>query len=113
MNMAQLSNKIHESLFPKTVLLEKQGIATLTSLGIISQSTVEQALPKCVKSECLVQLQYCLEIKREIFEAFPFFTQSNLAEKAFLFFPALCSVVKGDIPWVTPSNLCYSIGWLA
>ena len=116
LNMAQLSNKIHESLFSKTswlaALLERQDIATLTSLGIIPRSIVEQALPKCVKSECLVQLLYCLEIAQENFETFPFLTESDLANSSFLFFPALCSVAKGDIPWVTPSNLSYSIGWL-
>ena len=117
LNMAQLSNKIHESLFSKTsrlaALLKEQGIATITTLGILPRSTVEQALPKCVTSECLVQLQYCLEIAQENLVAFPFFTHSNLAERSFLFFPALCSVAKGDIPWVTPSNLSYGIGWLA
>ena len=41
------------------------------------------------------------------------FKQSDLAKRSFLFFPALCSVAKGDISWVIPFNLTYSIGWLA
>ena len=35
------------------------------------------------------------------------------SESSFFFFPALCSLSKGDVSRVTPPNFSYSIGWLA
>ena len=45
--------------------------------------------------------------------AFPSLSKPDTSSKSFLFFPALCTVGKSDVSWVTPPGLGYSIGWLA
>ena len=119
LNISQLTNIVHKSLFPeesrKTLraMCETHGTPTSMKIGIIPRSVLEKILPENITVECLVQLQYCQQISHTDVGAFPSIADSNSTNQSFLFFPALCSADKSDMSWVTPPNLSYSIGWLA
>ena len=119
LNISRLTNIVHKSVFSeeskKTLrgICETRGIPTSMKIGILPQSVLEEILPENITVECLVQLQYCQQISHTDVGAFPSIADSNSTNQSFLFFPALCSADKGDMSWVTPSNLSYSIGWLA
>ena len=117
LNMSQLTNIVHESLFSKESILkevfEKEDISFSLSAGIIPQSILDKILPENITKECLVQLQYCQEISHAEAHVFPPLKASNSTDQSFLFFPALCSADKSKVGWVTPTDLSYGIGWLA
>ena len=117
LNMSQLTNIVHKSLFSEEATIkasfEKEGLSFSFSAGIIPQSVLANILPQNITKECLVQLQYCQEISHVEAHVFPSLKVSDSTDQSFLFFPALCSADKSEVQWVTPPDLSYSIGWLA
>ena len=117
LNMSQLTNKVHNSLFSKEAILrleesfEKDGLSFSFSAGMVPQSTLTNILPENITKECLVQLQYCQEISHAEAHVFPTFKVSDSTDQSFLFFPALCSADKSNVEWCTTNS--YGIGWLA
>ena len=117
LNMSQLTNIVHKSLFSKPAIFKKkfakEGLSFLFHAGILPQSILARILPENITKECLVQLQYCQEISHAEAHVFPSLKVSNSTDQSFLFFPALCSADKSEVEWVTPPDLSYGIGWLA
>ena len=117
LNMSQLTNIVHKSLFSKKDILresfEKEGLSFSFSAGIVPQSILANILPENITKECLVQLQYCQEISHAEAHVFPSLKVSDSTDQSFLFFPALCSADKSEVEWVTPPDLSYGIGWQA
>ena len=117
LNMSQLTNIVHKSLFSEEAILkasfEKEGLSFSFSAGIVPQSILAKILPENITKECLVQLQYCQEISHAEAHVFPSLKVSDSTDQSFLFFPALCSADKSEVEWVTPPDLSYGIGWLA
>ena len=117
LNMSQLTNIVHRSLFSKEAFLkacfEKEGLSFSFSAGIIPQSILAKILPENITKECLVQLQYCQEISHDEAHVFPSLKVSDSTDQSFLFFPALCSADKSEVEWFTPPDFSYGIGWLA
>ena len=117
LNMSQLTNIVHNTLFSKKDILkasfEKQGLSFSFSAGIVPQSILANILPENITKECLVQLQYCQEISHAEAHVFPSLKVSDSTDQSFLFFPALCSADKSKVEWATPPDLSYGIGWLA
>ena len=117
LNMSQLTNIVHKSLFSNKDSLktsyEKEGLSFSLSAGIVPQSILAKILPENITKECLVQLQYCQEISHAEAHVFPSLKVSDSTDQSFLFFPALCSADKSEVEWVTPTDLSYGIGWLA
>ena len=117
LNMSQLTNKVHNSLFSKEAIFrleesfKKDGLSFSFSAGIIPQSILSNILPENITKECLVQLQYCQEISHAEAHVFPSLKVSDSTDQSFLFFPALCSADKSDVEWCTVNS--YGIGWLA
>ena len=117
LNMSQLTNIVHKSLFSEEAILkasfDKEGLSFSFSAGIIPQSILAKTLPINITKECLVQLQYCQEIRYAEAHFFPSLKVSDSIDQSFLFFPALCNADKSKVEWVTPLELSYGIGWLA
>ena len=119
-NISKLTNEVHRLLFSAEARLrlrdscvESEGSNSSFNIGIIPRNVLEAILPENIPKECLVQLQYCQLISHKDVGAFPSLTPSDSTDQSFLFFPALCSVDKSEVSWVTPPDLSYSIGWLA
>ena len=119
-NISKLTNEVHRSLFSAEANLrlrescvEIEESNSSFNIGIIPRNVLESILPENIPKECLVQLQYCQLISHKDIGAFPSLTPSDSTDQSFLFFPALCSVDKSEVSWVTPPDLSYSIGWLA
>ena len=119
-NISKLTNEVHRLLFSagaklrlKESCFESEGSNSSFNIGIISRKILEAILPENIPKECLVQLQYCQLISHKDVGAFPSLTPSDSTDQSFLFFPALCSVDKSEVSWVTPPDLSFSIGWLA
>ena len=111
LNISKLTNEVHKLIFSKGAeFLENQEAISSFNIGILPQSLLGTLLPQHITKECLVQLQYCQEIRQQDVGYFPSLTQPS---QSFLFFPALCTVGKSAVSWVTPPGLGYSIGWLA
>ena len=121
LHLSQLTNLVHKSLFSKEA---KDTLGTICNsteesihikVGIISQAVLyaENVLPKNITKECLTQLQYCQEISHRDVQAFASLAGSDSSDQSFLFFPALCAADKSEVPWVTPPELTFGIGWLA
>ena len=120
-NISKLTNEVHRLLFSAEARLrlresciESEGSNSSFNIGIIPRNVLEAILPANIPKECLVQLQYCQLISHKDVGAFPSLkSPSDSTDQTFLFFPALCSVDKSEVSWVTPPDLSYSIGWLA
>ena len=115
-NISKLTNEVHRLLFSDEAKLRLRDSCVGSkgssfNIGIIPKNILETILPKNIPQECLVQLQYCQLISHEDIGAFPSL-KSDSTDQSFLFFPALCSVDKSEVSWVTPPDLSYSIGWL-
>ena len=83
LNMSQLTNVVHKSLFSKEAVFktsfEKEGLSFSFSAGIMPQSILAKILPENITKECLVQLQYCQEISHaEAHACFPIFQSVRL-----------------------------------
>ena len=114
LNISKLTNEVHKLIFSKGAeFLENQEAISSFNIGILPQSLLGTLLPQHITKECLVQLQYCQEIRQQDVGYFPSLTQPDSSSQSFLFFPALCTVGKSAVSWVTPPGLGYSIGWLA
>ena len=115
LNIPKLTKDVHQSLFSKSAIekLRKRfkGLRNRYNIGILPESLFKEILPPYITKQCLSYLQYCQEIKLEDIGAFV--PEPAQSESSFFFFPALCSLSKGDFSRVTPSNFSYSIGWLA
>ena len=111
LNISKLTNEVHKLLFSKEA--EFLEVISSFNIGILPQSVLEKLLPQHITKECLVQLQYCQEFSQRNLGYFPPLTQPDSSSQSFLFFPALCTVGKSDLSWVTPPGLNFSIGWLA
>ena len=111
LNISKLTNEVHKLLFSKEA--EFLEVISSFNIGILPQSLLEKLLPQHITKECLVQLQYCQDIRQQDLGYFPSLTQPDSSSESFLFFPALCTVGKSAVSWVTPPGLSYSIGWLA
>ena len=114
LNTSKLTNTVHEMLFSKHAILgfcKKLKLdTTFLNIGVIPESFL-QKLPPYITKECLIQFQYCQEIKKNSISFFPSIPQCN---SSLLFFPALCRLDKSEESWfITPSLDTYSIGWLA
>ena len=111
LNISKLTNEV---LFSKEAeFLETEEAISSFNVGILPQSLLNKLLPQHITKECLIQLQYCQEISQHDLVAFPSLSKPDTSSQSFLFFPALCTVGKSDVSWVTPPGLGYSIGWLA
>ena len=121
-NISKLTNEVHRLLFSMEAERrlrqryvdsgEFEGNFSFNN-GIIPGNVLEAIFPGNIPWEFLVQLQYCQLISHKDVGAFPSLTLSDSTDQSFLFFPALCSVDKHEVSWVTPPDLSYSIGWLA
>ena len=119
-NISKLTKEVHRLLFSVEATLrmretcdEIEGSNSSLNIGIIPRNILEAILPKNIPKECLVQFQYCQLISHKDVGVFPSLTPYDSTDQSFLFFPALCSVDKSEVSWVTPPDLSYSIGWLA
>ena len=112
LNISKLTNDVHRLLFSKEASESEEAISSF-NIGIIPKSTLDKLLPQHITKECLVQLQYCQEISPLDVNAFQTVGQPDSSSESFLFFPALYTVGRSDVPWVTPLGLSCSIGWLA
>ena len=110
LNISQLTQDVHKLLFSEESKL-KHNQKSFTDIGILPQSFLEELLPEHITKESLIHLQYCQEISHKDVGAFHL--PLTLSHQFLLFFPALCSLKRSDISWVTPPGLSYSIGWLA
>ena len=114
LNISKLTNEAHKLLFSKAAeFLENEDAISSFNVGVLPQSLLQKILPQHITKECLIQLQYCQEIRQQDVGYFPSLTQPDSSSQSFLFFPALCTLAKSDVSWVTPPSLNYSIGWLA
>ena len=123
LHMSQLTNLVHKSLFSreaKDTLGEVCNSAQESihvKVGVIPETVLyadnHSVLPRNITKECLTQLQYCQEINRKDVHAFPSLAGSDSSDQSFLFFPALCAADKSEVPWITPPELTFGIGWLA
>ena len=119
LNISQLTNHVHETLFSKSSLsdlderFQCEFQNSPLSIGIIPETILKNILPPYITKECLVQLQYCHEISYSDIGIFPSLAQSDIPDQSLLFFPALCSVDKGNVQLTSATDLSYSIGWLA
>ena len=116
LNMSQLTNIVHKSLFSEEAIIkasfEKEGLSFSFTAGIIPQSILAKILPENITKECLVQLQYCQEISHAEALVFPSLKMSGSStDQSFLFFPALCNADKSDVERCP--DFSYGIGWLA
>ena len=115
LNASELTDKLYKTLFSKSAVDNLKGIYSfelgnsLLNFGIIPESFLQEILPPHVTKECLVQLQYCQEINYRDVEP----PQSYSSSQSLLFFPALCSLDKSGMSWITPPDISYGIGWLA
>ena len=114
LNIPKLTKDVHQSLFSKSAIekLRKRfkGLRNRYNIGILPESLLKEILPPYITKQCLSYLQYCQEIKLENIGAFV--PEAAQSESSF-FFPALCSLNKGDVSRLAPSDFSYSIGWLA
>ena len=116
LKFSKLTNEVHKLLFSKSAtesLHKKYSRVHTFNIGVLPDNVLKEILPPYITKQCLSCLQYCQEIKAEDINVFPSFTHSDSTDQCFLFFPALCSVDKSEVSWVTPPDLSYSIGWLA
>ena len=113
LSISQLTNEVHKLLFSKEAKMKNVQAISSFNIGILPQPLLDKLLPQYITKECLVQLQYCQEISQHDVSAFPSLTQPDSSSQSFLFFPALCTIAKSEVSWVTPPGLNYSIGWLA
>ena len=119
LNISMLTRDVHQSLFSKSAIekLRKKFKGSRNkhspnyNIGILPDSLLKEILPPYITKQCLSYLQYCQEIKLGDIGAFVL--EPAQSESSFFFFPALCSLSKGDVSRVTPPNFSYSIGWLA
>ena len=120
LKISKLTNEVHSLLFSTEAKLrlrescvESEGSNSSLNIGVIPRNVLEAILPENIPKECLVQLQYCQLIHHKDVGGFSSYIPSDSTDQFFLFFPALCSVDKSEVSWVTPPDLSYSIGWLA
>ena len=119
LNISMLTRDVHQSLFSKSAIekLRKKFKGSRNkhspnyNIGILPDSLLKEILPPYITKQCLSYLQYCQEIK--LGDVGAFVLEPAQSESSFFFFPALCSLSKGDVSRVTPPNFSYSIGWLA
>ena len=115
LNIPKLTKDVHQSLFSKSAIENLckrfKGLRNRYNIGILPESLLKEILPPYITKQCLSYLQYCQEIKLEDIGAFV--PEPAQSESSFFFFPALCSLSKGDVSQVTPPKFSYSIGWLA
>ena len=92
LNVSALTEKVHELLFAEGSRVS-QSLADnpLSTLGIIPESALTKILPAYITKECLIQLQYCQELKHiEIGSHHSIVpVQSSPNSETLLFFPAL------------------------
>ena len=115
LKFSKLTNEVHKLLFSKSAtesLHKKYSRVHTFNIGVLPDSVLKEILPPYITKQCLSCLQYCQEINAEDIGVFPSLTPSDSTDQSFLFFPALCSVDKSEVSWVTPPDLSYSIGWL-
>ncbi len=117
-NISKLTNEVHELLFSKSALPKLQeanrGLqVSPLNIGILSENFLTKILPPHITKECLIHLQYCQQISHSDVSVFPSLEQTDSTDKSFLFFPALCSVDKCQVPWDEPSGNSFCIGWMA
>ena len=116
LKFSKLTNEVHKLLFSKSAtesLHKKYSRVHTFNIGVLPDSVLKEILPPYIPKQCLSCLQYCQEINAEDINAFPSLIPSYSTDQSVLFFPALCSVDKSEVSWVTPPDLSYSIGWLA
>ena len=118
LKISKLTNEVHSLLFSTEAKLRLRESCVESdnsslNIGVIPRNVLEAILPENIPKECLVQLQYCQLIHHKDVGVFPSYIPSDSTDQSFLFFPALCSVDKSEVSWVTPPDLSYSIGWLA
>ena len=118
LNTSKLTNTVHEMLFSKHTIPDfskKLKLdTTFLNIGVIPESFLQEILPPSITKECLIQFQYCQEIKGNSIRFFPSISQCDSPSPSLLFFPALCWLDKSEMSWfMTPSLDTYSIGWLA
>ena len=87
LNMSQLTNIVHKSLFAQEADLkacyEEEGFFFSLSAGIIPLSILAKILPENITKECLIQLQYCQEISYAEAHVFPSLKVSNSTDHSF------------------------------
>ena len=117
MDTSKLTNILHELLFSQQALKKISKITGSSSLniGVILESDLDKILPPYIRKECLVQLQYCREIKGTHIKVFPPLEQvaSKLPNQSYYFFPAMCNSDKSDTLWNTDPEFSCDVGWLA
>jgi ankyrin repeat protein/GTPase SAR1 family protein len=117
MNSSKLTNKVHELLFSQQAMMKMRESAQSSHLkiGVISESDLAEVLPHYITKDCLLQLEYCQEIKHTHFKVFPSLKHSRLIlpDQSFFFFPAMCSSDRSDTLWGEDSKFNSGIGWLA
>ena len=73
LNFSKLTNEVHKLLFSKKA---EETISSF-NIGILPRSLLKKLLPQHITKECLVQLQYCQEIRQQDAGYFPSLTQPD------------------------------------
>lgn len=121
---SKLTNKVHKLLFSghavksitESMSSDSESAECLGfSIGVVSESHLDKILPPYITKECLLQLQYCQEIKHTQIKLFLSLDQhaSKLPVQSYYFFPAMCSSDRSNTSWDTDPVFSCDIGWLA
>ena len=115
LNVSALTEKVHETLFGKGSPVSQFPVAnTISTLGIIPESSLTKILPEYITKECLIQLQYCQQLKHiEIGSHHSIVPVENSSDsERLLFFPALLQNERSVASLAIPrgQHVC-SRGW--
>ena len=116
LDVPKLTNKVHEILFSKNLVQQlnfplcNHSHVHGVSIGILPQTYLNNILPEYITSECLIQLQYCLEFSHAEVKFDSVMPTEDLSAPKLFYFPALCKTERKK-NLQTPANYDYSIGW--
>ena len=82
-------------------------------MGLFPENFISSRLPDHITKECLVQLQYCQEIRHADVGLDYSVIQNAEVSDVLLYFPALCQLETEHANWLHDPNLDFSIGWFA
>ena len=119
LNISSFTSEVHRKLFSEQakVKFSEQTDKLKLSVGIITESLLQDTLPEYITKECLIKLQYCQEIENVNVEEDYTLTQeldgSIKRVQKLLFFPALCMLRQEDMTWPEITERKYALGWYA
>ena len=112
LNVAKLTNEIHELLFSEfsyQQLIQSTNIQSV-SMGILPEQYLSSFLPEYISTECLVQLQYCQELSHAEVKFNSVVPTNDSSAPTLLYFPALCRKERKE-NIETPDCFNYNLSW--